>query len=68
MQSVISDPRVVEAYNKLSDPAVQRHFLQDIRAVVRGELPIKDALSDVKKVLTDAHIEVAKTVPPAPTA
>jgi hypothetical protein len=29
----LADPRVVAAYAKLSDPAVQRHFLTDLKAV-----------------------------------
>ena len=113
VQKVLADPRVAEAYGKLSDPAVQRHFLTDIKAVLvrlflvflsaararqrgqqggacrrcpqrpprslsarsplprrhdkhnpnnkqHGELPLKDAVADVKKVLTDAHVEEAK--------
>jgi hypothetical protein len=34
VQKVLADPRVAEAYTKLADPAVQRHFLTDIKAVL----------------------------------
>lgn len=60
VQKVLADPRVHEAYSRLSDPAVQRHFLTDLKAVLHGELPLKDAASDLKKVLTDAHVADAK--------
>jgi hypothetical protein len=60
VQKVLADPRVHEAYAKLSDPAVQRHFLTDLKAVLHGELPLKDAAADLKKVLTEAHVEDAK--------
>lgn len=59
----MSDPRVVAAYSKLSDPAVQRHFLSDLKQVIAGDLHLKDAVVDLKGVLTDKHIEEAKAVP-----
>jgi hypothetical protein len=63
VQAVIQDPRIHEAYTKLSDPAVQRHFLADISAVVKGELPLRDALGDLKKVMTEEHVTAAQAVP-----
>jgi len=69
---VLADPRVHAAYAKLSDPAVQRHFLTDLKAVLHGELPLKDAAADLKKVLTEKHVDEAKaagaTAPVAPAA
>ena len=60
VQKALNDPRVAAAVAKASDPAVQRHILSDLSAILHGEMPIKDAIGDLKAVLTDAHVEQAK--------